>query len=214
MKIIKPSFIIEEDINGQKILEKLEKIGRVCYKSEDKIKDESAEKFISGIIKSGHESVLEHEKITVRFICDRAISHEIVRHRMASYSQESTRYVNYQKKGLQFIQPCWFVNDYTENINLEDISNQEEKIWLQSMILLEKNYNKLIEKGWTAQEARSILPNSLKTELVMTSNIRGWRNFFRLRCPKSAHPQMRELSIPLLKKFQELIPILFDDLEF
>ncbi len=201
MEIIKPQFIIEDKIDGKKILKNLERYGRICYKSEDKITPESAAEFVRGILKSGHESVIEHEKITVRIICDRGVTHEIVRHRLASYSQESTRYCNYKSRGIQVIEPFFFVGD-----------KAKYQVWKKTMEACEMGYNKLIELGATPQEARSVLPNSLKTELVITYNLREWRHFFKLRCSKRAHPQMREIVIPLLKEFKKRIPILFDDI--
>lgn len=207
MKIIMPEVIFEDEIDQDKILKKLEKIGRVCYKSENRINDESAEKFIKAIIKRGHESVIEHVSVSVRVICDRGVTHEIVRHRVASYSQESTRYCNYSsdKFGgeMKFIKPCFF-NDDDENY----------KLWIDSMKNVEETYNRMIENGATPQEARSILPNSIKTELVMTMNLREWRHFFRLRSDKAAHPQMRELSDMILKIFKQKLPVLFDDLTY
>ncbi|WP_244833271.1 FAD-dependent thymidylate synthase [Clostridium sp. BJN0001] len=207
MKIIKPEVILEDEVNQDKILKKLERIGRVCYKSENRINDDSAEKFIKAIIKRGHESVIEHISISMRVICDRGVTHEIVRHRVASYSQESTRYCNYSsdKFGgeMKFIKPCFF-NENDENY----------KLWMQSMENVESTYNKMIENGATAQEARSILPNSIKTEIVMTMNLREWRHFFRLRSDKAAHPQMREVSDMILKVFKEKLPILFDDITY
>lgn len=206
MKIIEPSFEILEEINGEEILKKIEKIGRVCYKSEDKITDDSARRFVANILKNGHESVIEHEKISVRIICDRGVTHEIVRHRIASYSQESTRYCNYNNdkfgKELTLIRPFFWKED-----------SKEYKIWLQTMQKIEDAYNCLIELGAEPQQARSILPNSLKTEIVVTMNLREWRHFFKLRTAKRAHPQMREVACALLDEFKNRIPIIFDDIE-
>lgn len=205
MKIIKPYAIIEDNIDGKEILKKIEKVGRVCYKSEDKITDESTEKFISNILKRGHESVIEHVSISVRIVCDRGVTHEIVRHRIASYSQESTRYCNYSKdkfgQELTFIKPCFWSED-----------DDNYKLWKESMQIVEKNYLKLIENGAKPQEARSILPNSLKTEIVVSMNLREWRHFFRLRTSSAAHPQMREIAIKLLEDFKSIVPIIFDDI--
>lgn len=205
MKEIRPSFEIMDDIDGAKILQKLERCGRVCYKSEDKITEGSAEKFIGMILKSGHESVLEHEKLTVKFICDRGVTHEIVRHRIASYSQESTRYCNYSKdkfgNELTFIRPCFWADD-----------SEEYAVWKQAMEELEKSYVKLISLGAKPEEARSILPNSLKTEIVCTMNLREWRHFFRLRTAERAHPQIREISVALLDELKKRIPVIFDDI--
>ena len=205
MKEIRPSFEIMDDINGAKILQKLERCGRVCYKSEDKITEGSAEKFIGMILKSGHESVLEHEKLTVKFVCDRGVTHEIVRHRIASYSQESTRYCNYSKdkfgNELTFIRPCFWADD-----------SEEYAVWKQAMEEIEKSYVKLISLGAKPEEARSILPNSLKTEIVCTMNLREWRHFFRLRTAERAHPQIREISVALLDELKKRIPVSFDDI--
>ena len=205
MKEIRPSFEIMDDIDGAKILQKLERCGRVCYKSEDKITEGSAEKFIGMILKSGHESVLEHEKLTVKFVCDRGVTHEIVRHRIASYSQESTRYCNYSKdkfgNELTFIRPCFWADD-----------SEEYAVWKQAMEEIEKTYVKLISLGAKPEEARSILPNSLKTEIVCTMNLREWRHFFRLRTAERAHPQIREISVALLDELKERIPVIFDDI--
>lgn len=206
MKIVEPSFEIMDQIDGKEIIKKIELIGRVCYKSEDKITDESAETFVKSILKNGHESVIEHEKISVRIVCDRGVSHEIVRHRIASYSQESTRYCNYSKekfgKELTFIKPVFWKED-----------SNSYHIWEEMMKSVETMYNNLIEIGATPQEARSILPNSLKTEIVVTMNLREWRHFLKLRTSKKAHPQMRQVSLLLLKEFKNIIPIIFDDID-
>lgn len=207
MKIIEPEFYIDKEINGNEILNKIERVGRVCYKSEDKISNDSSKRFVQNILNSGHESVIEHEMITVRLICDRGVSHEIVRHRIASFSQESTRYCNYstEKFGneLTFIRPFFWID-----------SPEKYKIWENTMKNIEDSYIKLIKFGAKAEEARSILPNSLKTEIVITMNLREWRHFFRLRAARTAHPQMREITVPLLKYFKERIPVIFDDIEY
>jgi thymidylate synthase (FAD) len=231
VKLIKPYFEIEE-IDGVKILKNLEKAGRTCYKSEDKITEDSATKFIAGIIKRGHETILEHEKITVRIICDRGVSHEIVRHRLASYSQESTRYCNYSNdkfyNHITFIVPSWFNSNIIGEYNIpENINNtivgyapgnltEEELQWYYAMVIAERTYLQLINKGWKPEQARSVLPNSLKTEIVMTMNLREWRHFFRLRAVGTTgkpHPQMTEWTIPLLAEFKKLIPVVFDDIK-
>lgn len=205
MKIIKPSIEVLDELNGDEILKKIEKIGRVCYKSEEKITRESSKNFISNILKSGHESVIEHEKVSIRFICDRGVSHEIVRHRIASYSQESTRYCNYSKdkfgKEITVIKPLFWEED-----------SEEYKIWYETMLHSEQAYQALIQLGAKPQEARSILPNSLKTEIVVTMNLREWRHFFKLRTATNAHPQMREIACMALAKLKQEIPIIFDDI--
>jgi len=205
MKIIKPSAKIIIDKPGIEMLQAIERAGRTCYKSEDKITFGSAEEFVKMIIKRGHDSVLEHEKITARVICDRGVTHEIVRHRIgASYSQESTRYCNYEGKDMEFIYPCWF--DYPNT------KQSDKNTWESFMSLSENYYNKLINSGWFPQQARSVLPNSLKTEIVITMNLRAWRHFFTLRCAKAAHPQMREIALKLLIEMCNYIPVVFDDL--
>ena len=207
MKIINPSVQLEDEIDGQAILKKLERIGRTCYKSESNITDDSAERFIKNIIKNGHESVLEHVSISVRVICDRGVTHEIVRHRIASYSQESTRFCNYSNdkfgNELTFIKPIF--NKYNCDAGMYDTFEDTCRF-------IEKRYFEMLKHGATPQEARSILPNSLKTEIVMTMNLREWRHFFKLRCDKAAHPQTREIANMILKEFKEKIPVIFDDL--
>jgi thymidylate synthase (FAD) len=202
MKVIKPYFVIEDELDGERFLKSLEKYGRVCYKSEINITLDSAKKFITNILKNHHESVIEHEKVTVRIICDRGVTHEIVRHRIGSYSQESTRYCDYKKSGeVVFIKPCFWKED-----------NPRYLIWEKSMKEAEQEYNDLRKLGATPQEARSVLPNSLKTEIIVTYNLREWCHFFKLRCSTKAHPQMREVAVPLLAEFKKLIPIIFDDI--
>ncbi len=205
MRIIEPYFEILDELDGKKMLQKIERIGRVCYKSEDLITEDSAEKFIGNILKRGHESVIEHEKISVKMVCDRGVTHEIVRHRVASYSQESTRYCNYQKdkfgNELTFIKPVFWKED-----------SPEYTLWKESMQQIEDQYMKLIDMGASAQEARSILPNSLKTEIVVTMNLREWRHFFRLRTASAAHPQIREIAGMVLEEFRRQIPVVFDEL--
>ncbi len=205
MRIIEPYFEILDELDGKKMLQKIERIGRVCYKSEDLITEDSAEKFIRNILKRGHESVIEHEKISVKMVCDRGVTHEIVRHRVASYSQESTRYCNYQKdkfgNELTFIKPVFWKED-----------SPEYALWKESMQQIEDQYMKLIDMGASAQEARSILPNSLKTEIVVTMNLREWRHFFRLRTASAAHPQIREIAGMVLEEFRRQIPVVFDEL--
>lgn len=206
MKIINASYRIETPIDGAEILKRIEKAGRTCYKSEDRITAESAEAFVRMLILRGHESVLEHESITVRFICDRSVSHEIVRHRLASFSQESTRYCNYSNdrfgSELTFIKPCF----------LEE-GTVAYKQWSLAVSFVGKEYFALLDCGCTPQEARSVLPNSTKTEIIMTANLREWRHFLKLRTAKAAHPQMRELTVPLLYELQQRIPVVFDDIK-
>lgn len=205
MNIIKPYFVIESNIDQDYILKQIELAGRTAYKSEDKITEDSAKDFVGMILKRGHLSVIEHQSVTVRVICDRGVSHEIVRHRLAAYTQESTRYCNYSKgkfgNEITVIEPCFWDKD-----------DEKYKVWRAAMKHSEICYNRLIELGATPQEARSVLPNSLKTEIVMTMNLREWRHFFSMRTSSAAHPQMREIAVPLLSEFKRRIPIIFDDL--
>ena len=206
MKLIQPGIEIINAPDYTAMLEKIERIGRVCYKSEGKIKDGSAEEFIRGIIKRGHGSVIEHESISVKVICDRGVSHEIVRHRIASYSQESTRYCNYSDDKfngeITVIEPCF----------LEKGTDGWES-WFTGCLCAEKAYFDMLEWGCTPQEARSVLPNSLKTEIVMTMNLREWRHFLKLRTSPAAHPQMREVANMIAAEFAERYPVFFADWE-
>lgn len=207
MKIVKPSVTIESQ-DWDKTMRRIETKGRVCYKSEDRITDSSANAFMGSLLKRGHLSVLEHSSISVKFIVDRGVSHEIVRHRIASYSQESTRYCNYgnDDDGITVIEPFFFA----------DRENPIGKCpcWMDAMRQSEKSYLELLRLGASAQEARSVLPNSLKTEIWMTANIREWIHFCNLRAAKSAHPQMRQVAIPLLLALQGLLPAIFNSVAF
>ena len=205
MRVVNASYEILTPFDGIDILKHIEACGRVCYKSEHKITEDSYLKFVSHIVKRGHESVLEHVSLTVRFICDRGVSHEIVRHRLASYSQESTRYCNYAKDDfcgeITVIKPK-FLKEHT----------QAWWVWFDGCKKAEKSYFDLLDIGLTPQEARSVLPNSLKTEVVMTANLREWRHFLRLRTSEAAHPQIREIAIPLLAELKRRIPAVFNDI--
>lgn len=203
MNIIEQSHKILTSIVREDVYKLIELAGRTAYKSEDKITEGSAEKFIQSIIRRGHESVLEHFNISVRFITDRGVSHEIVRHRLCAYTQESTRYCNYSKQGMMFIKPVFWRTVAGERFYW---------IWHRHMEYCMDAYNELMEKGATPQEARSVLPNSLKTEIVCTANIREWRHILRLRTASTAHPQMRALMLSLLDEFIVLLPVLFSDI--
>lgn len=205
MKIIKASVEFMQPVDGRTIMKHIEACGRVCYKSESRIEEGSAEKFLSNIVKRGHEAVLEHASVTVKFICDRGVSHEIVRHRMASYCQESTRYCNYSRGQfggeITVIEPCYL-----------EKNTPQWWSWVAACNESEEQYFNMLNGGCTAQEARAVLPNSLKTELVMTANIREWRHFLKLRCSMAAHPQMREVALMLLQMFYDEMPVLFGDI--
>lgn len=222
MHVIKANFEILTPISDGGIdeLKHIEKIGRVCYKSEGKITNDgkSAKKFVKMLIERGHEAMIEHSSLSVKFTVDRGISHELVRHRIASFAQESTRYVNYSldKFGNEIN-----VIDIDKGIKLDSkMKDMDSKTissiineWCQSMEDAENHYMKMMELGATPQIARSVLPNSTKTEITITANYREWRNFFKLRVPSTAHPQMREMTIPLLKELKTRLPIIFDDIE-
>ena len=213
MKIIKAyTEILDPPVHGRidELYQKIEKAGRTCYKSEDRITPESARKFVAGLVKRGHEAMIEHASMTVKFVVDRGVSHEIVRHRIASFAQESTRYCNYgQEKfgnNITFIQPCFF----------NDSRTPAYVVWKTAMEEAEKRYLMLVNGlNCTPQEARSVLPNSLKTELIVTMNMREWRHFFKLRAAGvtgAPHPQMLEVAVPLLQRCQMLMPELFWDI--
>ena len=180
------------------LLQDIERIGRVCYKSEHRITSSSAAPFVRNIIERGHESALEHISITVRFVTDRAIANELVRHRIAAYSQESTRYCNYKDK-IEFIYP-------------KNVSNKQLQLIMEACACAATTYQTLIADGATPEIARDVLPLCTKTELIATYNLREWRHILRLRTDKAAHPKMRELMQTLLQFFQGLVPIIFDDI--
>lgn len=288
MRLIKPSFeIIEQKPGIDGLLQHIERCGRTCYKSEDKITEDSAEKFVNMLVNRGHTAMVEHgtvyltlgipdrwayfkyctnkyseaisegeaekgtwvgyvttnyrvllqndwlddlqylteptkhiRRVTVKFVCDRGVSHEFVRHRVFSFAQESTRYCNYSKdkfgKELTFIMPSWIESDnfeiyrglhwgeevtyHTERIT-GDMNNYPVFRYLEGLLQAEDAYMTLLDGGWIAQQARAVLPNSLKTELIMTGTIEQWEGFFKLRDAKDAHPQARELAQPLHEEF-------------
>jgi thymidylate synthase (FAD) len=203
VKILKPSFEILTPIDGIAILKLIELAGRTCYKSHDLITPDSARAFVEKVAKRGHESVIEHYNITVRFVCNRGFTHELVRHRLASYSQESTRYCNYTKDK--------FGNEITVIKPFEVAEGTKEyDIWKAAMESSEKSYFAMIEAGSKPENARGVLPIDIKTEIVATANIREWRHIFRMRTSPAAHPSMRELMMPLQEEFRRTIPVLFD----
>ena len=204
--ILSPTISNLDEIND--MFQRMELAGRTCYKSTDKITPASARKFVEKLVKSGHEAMLEHASMTVRFVVDRGVSHELVRHRLFSFAQESTRYCNYsnEKFGSEItvIKPC-FYQEYSEEYDL----------WKAAMENAEYKYFQLLNAGSTPQEARSVLPNSLKTEVVVTGNMREWRHFFKLRAAGitgAPHPQMMEVAVPLFQRCAEAMPELFCDI--
>lgn len=245
MELINASYqILTPDLDDPRtsgiIYRQIESAGRTCYKSEDKVTDESAEKFVRALVKRGHEAMLEHASMTVRFIVDRGVSHELVRHRVASFAQESTRYCNYSqdkfRNQITVIEPVFFkeipgeikgairglsiMNDYSIVKNVVDLPelNDIKKAyyqWFKVCCMAEKGYFNMLELGCTPQEARAVLPNSLKTEVVMTANMREWRHFFKLRAAGESgkpHPQMLEVAVPLLNECRMKLPALFEDI--
>ena len=219
MNIIPASYEFLTEVDGDEILRQIERIGRTCYKSEYRITDESAKPFVANLIKRGHEAMLEHCIVSVRFYIDRGCSHEVVRHRIGvAFAQESTRYCSYTK--TQFGGEVTYIDisgGMAEDSRVSALSAEQQDAiyqeWLAACADAERHYMKMLELGATPQIARAALNNSTKTELVVTMNLREWRHFFKLRTAPNAHPQMREVTVPLLKDFRHMIPVVFDDIE-
>ena len=201
MRIIEQSWDWVQKPNNPLTI--IEQAGRTCYKSESKIDKSSAEKFVKMIVASKHETVIEHISASVRFITNRGVTHELVRHRLCSFSQESTRYVKYSGE-MEFIKPVWW-----DDLNY---SKERRNIWIKHMEEAEKSYHHALELGDHAEQARDFLPQALKTDIVVTANLREWRHIFNLRCSKASHPQIRSLMLSTLQGFAKEIPIVFDDL--
>lgn len=234
MILLKPRYKIETPIDGEhatRMLKLIESAARTCYKSECKTTDDSHKAFVRKIANVyKHESVIEHSSVTVRFIVDRGVSHELVRHRLCAFSQESTRYVDYSEDGAtkgncQFIIPPWcndipegrwkYIGEQLMSPNgdvCSEVISESSGEYLQSLQSAEDKYNKLSTLGWIPQQARDVLPNSTKTEIVVTTNLREWKHIFKLRADSKAHPQMREVMIPLLNEFKQHLPELFDSI--
>jgi len=201
MKLIEQSYEIIS--LPENLLETLEQAGRTCYKSENKITKESSPKFVKMLIDSGHHAMIEFGDIIVKFITNRGVTHEIVRHRLSSFAQESTRYVRYDKS-MEFIKPVWF----------DECTPYDIDVFKNFLVDAELTYKNLLDLGWRPEQAREVLPNALKTEIVWKANIREWRHIFNLRCSKASHPQIRSLLLPLLKELKEKLPVVFDDIKF
>lgn len=221
MYLVKARYDFMTEIDQDSVMQFIESIGRVCYKSENRIGPGTAENFCKMILGSGHESVIEHYSFTVKFTIDRGVSHELVRHRLAAYSQESTRYCNYAKKGIVFVIPPWLDLPEGECQVLGDkilcndtwmTVQRDTYDWLLALQQAEGFYGRLLNQGWRPEQARSVLPNALKTEIVSTYNLREWRHIFKLRTMGKAHPQMREVMIPLLAELKVKLPIFFGDI--
>lgn len=205
MKIIDASYEILDPLDGVEILQKIERIGRICYKSEQKITDTSAEPFVKMLIDRGHEAMLEHYSFSVKFIVDRGVSHEIVRHRIASFAQESTRYCNYGKQNeITVVKPAasWYGAEFHDAYNA----------WMSLCLNAEHAYLHMLNKNCSPQEARAVLPNSLKTEIVVTANLREWRHILKLRTAAAAHPDIRAVMRPLCLELKSRIPVVFDSI--
>lgn len=203
MRITRLAWGFDRQISPSRILQAIERAGRTCYRSEDRITDESAEAFVRMIVKSGHHSVLEHQSITVWVRCSRGMSHEIVRHRLAAYSQESTRYCNYAKK--KFEGQIRLI-PYTVGLTYDQIKRRRKLYQHMEYVYLQE-----IAEGVKPQQARDNLPICLKTKLYITYNLRQWRHFFALRTPEAAHPQLRQITRPMLRRFQTILPAVFED---
>lgn len=205
MKIIKP-LIEVEDYDGIKIMKNIERACRTCYRSEGMITDDSYKRLLTNCLNRGHESVLEHEKITVRMTCDIGVYKDLTRHRFGSFSIESTRYCNYGKdkfdNEIKFIDPC--------NMDEKELFNE----WHSACTEIEQRYLKMVELGATPDQMRMILPHSTAAQVTMTCNIREWRHILTLRCSQAAHPSIQQILIPLLLKFKSTMPELFDSIPY
>lgn len=200
MQIIEPAVKILQMPTYREALDVTELAARTCYKSEDKIKHGSDIALIKRCIRDGHESVLEHISVSLRFICDRGVSHELVRHRLAAYSQESTRYVRYGD--VQFIEPWWW-----------QVADEDLVIKVHEFFALSEDlYCTMLDSGCAPQAARAVLPTALKTEVVMTANLREWRHVFKLRTSKAAHPDMRRIMLIALSAMKMMLPVFFEDI--
>ena len=217
MNIIDP-WIEVENFDGVKIMKNIERACRTCYRSEGLITEDSYKKLLKNCINRGHESVLEHEKITVRMCVDIGVYKDLTRHRFGSFSIESTRYCNYGKdkfeNEIKFIKPVFYVDSW---MGKNDDLTKDECIslhWYETMNHIEEAYMLMSEDGATPDQMRMILPHSTAAEVTMTANIREWRHILDLRTKKMTHPAIRQVLIPLLLKFKEEMPELFDAIEY
>jgi thymidylate synthase (FAD) len=205
MKLIEPRVRVES-YDSRKIMKNLERACRTCYRSEDLITEESYKTLLKNCINRGHESILEHEKITIRMTCDVGVYKDLTRHRFASFSIESTRYCNYGKdkfdNEINFIRPLFA--DESDKFN----------IWKDTMQTIEDAYMKMVAAGYKPDEMRMILPHSVAAEVTMTANIREWKHILDLRTKKMAHPAVQQVMIPLLLNFKKNMPEIFGDIEY
>lgn len=220
MNIVEPYAKILGLTSGIDLLKKIEWYGRISHRSEGTQTEDSWKRFIQAVvIEHGDWSIVEHVSVTVDFLVDRGITHELVRHRLFLSTQESTRFVNYEKKKMpaSFIEPQWreLMNHYSGDpeLSLNQKIGVAQNCWENTISLLEERYKTLLSLGLTPQVARSVLPNALASRIIVTANLRNWRHFLIMRTTKETHPQMRQVTIPLLQEFKAVIPILFDDIE-
>jgi len=223
MKLVKPSIKFL-NMTPDPLLA-IERAGRTCYKSEEKISKGSAERFVKMLLDRDHHAMIEHAAASYKAITCRGVTHEIVRHRLFSFAQESTRWCNYSKDGVTFLIPPWvdlpattegkkgFLDDENRYQGWTPPLVKNELRWVRHMIACEEAYLGAIKDGWIAQKARGLLPIDVKTEIVITGNMREWRHFFKLRTHKDSHPQMQEVANMVLKDIQSRIPILFDEFD-
>lgn len=208
MKVVQQSYEILTDLsNPIKILKDIERAARTCYKSENNITDDSCLTMCKQLTRNAHEAMLEHSQLSIKFTVDKGISHEIVRHRLFSFAQESSRYCNYSKGKFGSEIKVIIPDDF-------ELRSKEYETWYNACKYAEDSYMELINEGVKPELARNVLPHSLATEIVVTGNIREWRHFFKLRCDTRAHPQMRSISRKLLDDLKSKIPVLLDDITY
>ena len=206
MKLVDPILYVE-DYDGKKMLQRIERACRTCYRSENLITENSYKKLLKNCLNRGHESILEHEKVSIRMICDIGVYKDLTRHRFGSFSIESTRYCNYGKdkfdSEIKFIKP----------VHIEEGSSLYN-YWETGLEALEENYLKMAQEGAKPDQLRMLLPHSTAAEVNMTCNLREWKHVLSLRCTNHAHPSIRQLLIPLLLKFKKDMPEIFADVEY
>lgn len=196
--------------DGINLLRKIEWCGRISHRSEGAQTPDSWDRFIRAVVlQHGDWSIVEHASVSVDMLVDRGITHEVVRHRLFAFTQESTRFVNYEKK-----MPASFIRPSTQTGIVEDLAQEgAAKAWKEAIEQCEESYGALVRYGVPPQIARSVFPNALASRIIITGNLRNWRHFLLMRTTKEAHPQMRQVTIPLLAEFQAKIPILYEDIE-
>lgn len=202
VSFIPQSFKILGIFPENNLLEFIENIARVSHMSHNKTEPGSAKKLLSIIIKNNHNTILEFGEMIVEFLTDRGNTHELVRHRIASFNQTSTRFVDYKKKQLDFIKPVW----------LKDMSNESINVYIEACQQSQDSYLKLLGLGWKPQQARCVLNHSIASNIVIKANLREWKHIFKLRTAPDAHPQIKSLMTELLIETKKKIPLIFDDI--